>query len=154
MKAARSSASTEDPAWWHNRQRKVRFDEREFDAFMRRAGREVARGREFAVLIASDAAVRAANRRFRGKPAATDVLSFPDGEDGRLGDILISAARARKQAEEFGHRVEDELKLLVLHGLLHLLGYDHETDGGRMRRAEIAWCKKLDLRAGLTERAA
>ena len=140
-------------AWWTNRQRKVVFNEAEFERFVRRAGRDVAGGREFAVVIASDASLRSANQRFRGKRGTTDVLSFPDGQDGRLGDILISAARAARQAEEFGHSVEDELKILVLHGLLHLLDYDHESDDGRMQRAEKRLRKKLSLPHSLTERA-
>ena len=143
---------SEDPAWYRNRQRTVRFDEAEFSGFVHRISREVARGKPFAVMIAGDGSVRQANGRFRGRNASTDVLSFPDGADGRLGDILISAARAKRQAHEHGHRVEDELKILVLHGLLHLLGYDHGSDDGRMRRTEARWRKKYGLAAGLIER--
>lgn len=87
-------------------------------------------------------------------PSATDVLSFPDGENGRLGDILISAQRAQRQAEDYGHSVEEEIKILVLHGLLHLLGYDHERDQGKMKRAEMRWRLKLGLDAALIERTA
>jgi probable rRNA maturation factor len=147
------SNSSEEPAWYNNRQRRVRIDDAKIRAFVRRAGREVARGREFAVLIASDAFVRQANRRFRGKSASTDVLSFPDGAAGRLGDILVSAARAARQAHEQNHTVEDELKVLILHGLLHLLGYDHEADLERMKRAESRWRKKFGLALTLVERA-
>jgi probable rRNA maturation factor len=142
-----------DPAWYRNRQRKVAFDDREVAAFVRRAGREVGRGRAFAVVVGSDAAVRQANTRFRGKRVSTDVLSFPDGEQGRLGDILISAQRAQRQALQYGHSVEDELKLLILHGLLHLIGFDHESDQGNMRRAEKRWRTKYGLEPALTERA-
>lgn len=142
-----------DPAWYWNRQRKVSFDDREVAAFARQAVREVGRGREIAVVVASDAALRQANARFRGKRFSTDVLSFPDGEQGRLGDILISAHRAERQARQYGHRVEDELKLLILHGLLHLIGYDHESDRGDMRRVEARWRKKYGLEPALTERA-
>lgn len=141
-------------AWWRNRQRRVAFDEKEFDRFIRSIGRQVARGKEFAIVIGSDESLRDSNRRFRGKPGVTDVLSFPDGESGRLGDILISAGRAAKQAGRFGHKVEDELKILALHGLLHLLGYDHETDDEQMRRAEKRWRRKLGLPHSLTERGA
>jgi len=147
------SHSSDDPAWCLNRQRKIRFDETEFSAFLTCLGKDLARGREFAVVIASDDALRRANARFRGKRSATDVLSFPDGEAGRLGDILISATRARRQAGEFGHRIEEELKILALHGLMHLLGFDHESDKGEMRRAESKWRKKYGLRQGLIERA-
>ncbi|MDA1314577.1 MAG: rRNA maturation RNase YbeY [Acidobacteria bacterium] len=143
----------DETAWWTNRQRKVRFDAEEFDAFVKLLGRDVARGKPFALVIGSDNEVRCANRLYRGQRGSTDVLSFPDGEEGRLGDILISAARAAKQAEEFGHRVEDELKILALHGLLHLLGYDHESDKGRMRRAEGRWRRKFQLPRALIERA-
>lgn len=142
-----------DSTWWTNRQRKVTFNEKRFESFVKRVGRDVAGGKEFAVVIGSDAALRAANQQFRGKPGTTDVLSFPDGEDGRLGDILISAARAAKQADQHGHSVDEELKVLVLHGLLHLLGYDHESDDGKMQRAETRWRKKLGLPNSLTERA-
>lgn len=147
------SSESNDPAWFWNRQRKVSFDDRDVAKFVKRVARDVGRGREFAVVVASDAALRQANARFRGKRSATDVLSFPDGEQGRLGDILISAFRAERQAREFGHRIEDELKLLVLHGLLHLVGYDHEADNGEMRRVEKRWRRKYGLEPALTERA-
>jgi probable rRNA maturation factor len=142
----------DETAWWANRQRKIRFDSREFEDFVNLLGREVARGKPFALVIGSDAAIRRANWLYRAKRGSTDVLSFPDGEEGRLGDILISAARAAKQAAQFGHRVEDELKILALHGLLHLLGYDHEADEGRMRRAERRWRRKYGLPLALIER--
>jgi probable rRNA maturation factor len=91
------------------------------------------------VRFAGDRALRAANRRFRGKDSSTDVLSFPGerGEEGlHLGDILVSVPTARRQAVAVGHDVDRELRILVLHGLLHCLGYDHETDGGVMERLE------------------
>ena len=147
-------SDSSDPAWYWNRQRKVSFDDSEVAAFAHRVGREVGRGREFAVVVASDAALRRANAQFRGKRLSTDVLSFPDGEQGRLGDILISAQRAQRQARQYGHRVEEELKLLILHGLLHLIGYDHESDQGDMRRVEKRWRTKYGLEPALTERAA
>ena len=87
------------------------------------------------VRFASDREVRRANRDFRGKDRATDVLSFP-GEEGYLGDVLISVPTARRQAAAAGHPVERELRLLLLHGVLHCLGYDHETDQGEMNRLE------------------
>ena len=149
-----ASRTDSSAAWWKNRQRRIVFDEKEFDRFIQSIGRQVARGQEFAIVIGSDESLRDANRRFRGKRAVTDVLSFPDGENGRLGDILISAAQAARQAARFGHNVEDELKILALHGLLHLLGYDHETDDGRMRRVEKRWRRKLGLPHSLTERGA
>ncbi len=147
-----TSSSNDDPAWYDNRQRKVRFNERELREFVQRLGRELAGGREFAVVIGSDASLRRANGQFRGKSSSTDVLSFPDGEQGRLGDILVSAGRAEQQANRYGHGVEEEIKVLVLHGLLHLLGYNHESDNGRMRKAERRWRKKYGLEPGVIER--
>jgi len=84
------------------------------------------------VAVTTDARVRALNGRFRRVHAATDVLSFPAGERGVLGDIVIAAGVARRQARAEGHPVATELKVLALHGLLHLMGYDHETDDGRI----------------------
>ena len=75
------------------------------------------------------------NRRFRGRRGATDVLSFP-GENGHLGDVAICVARARSQAAERGHALEREIRLLLLHGVLHCLGYDHESDDGEMAALE------------------
>jgi probable rRNA maturation factor len=93
------------------------------------------------VRFAGDRELRRVNRDFRGKDKPTDVLSFPgDGEDGpdglHVGDVLISVPTARRQAAEAGHSVERELKILLLHGLLHCLGYDHEADQGEMERLE------------------
>jgi probable rRNA maturation factor len=123
------------------------------ERFARLAQSRIARGREFHCLITGDAEIRSLNRRFRGKDAATDVLSFPSGEKNPIGDIAISLARAQAQAKECGHSTEDEICILLLHGLLHLLGMDHETDNGAMARAELRWRRKLDLPAGLIERA-
>ncbi|HEX9942956.1 MAG TPA: rRNA maturation RNase YbeY [Thermoanaerobaculia bacterium] len=91
--------------------------------------------RSLAVRFAGDREMRRANRQFRGQDRITDVLSFP-GEAGHLGDILISVPMARRQAGWAGHTVERELKTLLLHGVLHCLGYDHETDQGEMERLE------------------
>ena len=128
--------------------------------FARRLQAGVARGRGFDCLITNDAEVRRLNREFRGKDAVTDVLSFPAGRlpnralsgSGRLGDIAVSISRARAQARAFGHTVEQEIQILMLHGLLHLLGMDHEADGGRMARAEKRWRARLGLPRGLIER--
>jgi probable rRNA maturation factor len=100
-------------------------------------------------LIADDGELRRLNREFRGKDYATDVLSFP--EDGG-GEIAISFDRAVAQAAEMGHSVEAELRILMLHGALHLAGMDHEHDNGEMRRAEERWRKKLGLPVGLIRR--
>ncbi len=98
-------------------------------------------------LITSDAELRELNRKFGRKDYATDVLSFPPE------DIAISFARAESQGAELGHDVETELRILMLHGLLHLSGMDHETDRGEMARAEIRWRKRLGLPESLIERA-
>jgi probable rRNA maturation factor len=92
------------------------------------------------------------NGRFRGKDYPTDVLSVPSGTPGALGDIAISLQRARAQARQFGHSTETEVRILILHGLLHLRGLDHETDGGGMARAEKRWRTRLGLPGGLIER--
>ena len=120
--------------------------------FARRLEREVAKGGRFDCLITGDAELRRLNLSFRGKDYATDVLSFPSA-GGHLGDLAISAMRARAQAREFGHSTEDELRILMLHGVLHLLGHDHETDAGRMARMERRWRRELGLPNGLIERA-
>jgi probable rRNA maturation factor len=111
----------------------------------------VARKREFHCLITGDAELQRLNHQFRKKDYAADVLSFPSDRPG-LGDIAISLQRARAQAREWGHTTEDELQILMLHGVLHLIGMDHETDSGEMRRAESRWRKKLGLPNGLIER--
>jgi probable rRNA maturation factor len=104
------------------------------------------------VAVVPDARVRRLNRDYRATDAATDVLSFPAGERGMLGDIVIAEGVARRQAREAGHAVGTELRVLTLHGLLHLLGYDHERDGGRMARLEQRLRLKGGLRQGLIER--
>jgi probable rRNA maturation factor len=145
--------SSDGPCWYQNRQRRISIDDSQVIAFLKRIAAGLAKRREFAVVVSSDDAVRTANRQFRGISKTTDVLSFPDGEDGRLGDILISAGRAQAQAARYGLSVEDELKTLALHGLLHLLGYDHESDDGQMRAQETKLRKRYGLPNGLIERA-
>ena len=105
------------------------------------------------VAIVSDARVRALNRQYRRKDKATDVLSFPSGERGYLGDVVIAAGVAARQAREAGHTLATELRVLALHGLLHLLGYDHERDDGRMARLERRLRRRGGLEEGLIERA-
>ena len=104
------------------------------------------------VALVSDARIRALNRRYRGKDRATDVLSFPGAAPGMLGDIVIAAGVVRRQAQAAGHSVQTELRVLALHGLLHLLGYDHERDAGRMARVEARLRVRGGLREGLIER--
>jgi len=111
-----------------------------------------ARG-DLSLAIVSDRRMRALNRQFRGKDAVTDVLSFPSDTRGFMGDVVIASGVAKKQAKAAGHTVETELRVLALHGLLHLLGYDHESDDGKMARAEMRLRKKAGLKEGLIERA-
>jgi probable rRNA maturation factor len=110
------------------------------------------------IALVNDAAIRRLNRRHRGKDAATDVLSFPAlpaaSRPGlSLGDLAIATGVARRQAREHGHALGVELRILALHGLLHLLGYDHETDHGRMARAEARLGRRAGLPVVLTARA-
>jgi probable rRNA maturation factor len=129
------------------------------ERFARKLQSEIARGCPFDCLISGDAELRRLNRDFRGKDEATDVLSFPvpppvlaGGSSSRLGDIAISSPRARAQARQFGHTLETEIRILMLHGVLHLLGMDHAADSGRMARAEKRWRSRLGLPTGLIER--
>ena len=112
---------------------------------------------EITVLLTGDDAIRRLNRKFRGKNRPTDVLSFPaasmHGSEKIAGDLAISVASARRQAIEQGHALSTEIKVLMLHGLLHLAGYDHETDQGRMARREAVLRTRLGLPHGLIERA-
>jgi probable rRNA maturation factor len=133
-----------------------------------------ARG-EVGLALLSDAAVRRLNRTFRGVDRATDVLSFPSGppapgawptagyararaqgptafQDSHLGDIAIALGVARRQAAERCHSLATELRILALHGLLHLMGYDHEADQGRMLRVEERLRRRAGLPAGLIAR--
>ena len=106
------------------------------------------------VLITSDANIQRMNKQFRGKNKATDVLSFPAYQIAAdvAGDLAISAETALRQAREQGHSLLTEMKVLMLHGLLHLAGYDHETDNGQMARRERLLRGKLRLPQGLIER--
>jgi len=118
----------------------------ELRQFLKDLAKELLPGQSVTCLIASDADLQKLNHKFRGKNYATDVLSFPPD------DIAISFDRAAAQAADLGHSVEDELRILMLHGLLHLAGMDHENDSGKMKRSEARWRKKLGLPAGLIER--
>jgi probable rRNA maturation factor len=110
------------------------------------------------VLLTTDKAIRSLNRRFRGKNKATDVLSFPaepgiHGGERIAGDLAISVPTAARQAAAQGHPLATEIKVLMLHGLLHLAGYDHETDEGQMARRERLLRARLKLPQGLIERS-
>jgi probable rRNA maturation factor len=135
------------------------FSRRPIERFARQLQAEVAQGRPFDCLITSDADLRRLNLKFLGNDYPTDVLSFPapgprpPNPGLHLGDIAISFPRARAQARAFGHDAGQEVRILMLHGLLHLLGMDHATDGGRMARAEKRWRTRLGLTSGLIERA-
>jgi len=105
---------------------------------------------EVDILISSNTRLRDLNRRFRHKNKPTDVLSFPRPSGG---DIAISAQIALDNAHHYGHSLAAELKILVLHGMLHLAGYDHESDNGRMARAEARLRSQLKLPASLIDRS-
>jgi|SRR5579871_567764 len=115
--------------------------------------KKVAHGRSLTCLITTDQEMCALNHRFRGRRYPTDVLSFPSAEQDGGGEIAISLDRAREQAAEYGHSLDEELRILMLHGVLHLAGMDHETDSGEMASAEQRWRKRLRLPASLIERA-
>lgn len=114
---------------------------------------DVAGGRAFTCLLTKDRELRRLNREFRKQDHATDVLSFPAGNaSDSLGDIAISYSRAKRQAAEYGHSVQREIEILMLHGVLHLLGMDHETDRGQMARTESKWRAAFGLPCGLIAR--
>ena len=106
------------------------------------------------ILITNNREVRALNARFKGENRATDVLSFPAAGFARgfAGDIVISAEIAGKNAKAIGNSLADEVKILVLHGVLHLAGFDHETDSGEMAAKELHLRQKLQLPGSLIER--
>ena len=123
---------------------------RDLRAFLADVSQQIGGG-TVTCLISNDEELRRLNRKFRKKDYATDVLSFP-ASDG-LGELAISLDRAAAQAEEMGHSLEEELRILILHGVLHLTGMDHERDNGAMAKAEARWRRRLRLPTGLIERA-
>jgi probable rRNA maturation factor len=145
-----------------NRQRSVRLSTRALESFLLRVRRELdLKQAEVTVCLVSDAEIAGMNQSFRKKRGPTDVLSFPavklqqptpsrrrpgsSDSDASLGDIAIAPAVAKRNAKQFGRTLPAELKILILHGVLHLLGFDHEADRGEMDRTE----KKLRRRLGL-----
>ena len=136
-----------------NRQRKRKLDEQRWRKFAERAlDTIVPEERNATVAFVSDDAMRKLNRQFRGQNHATDVLSFPTQAEefetagtNDLGDVVISLQRAAVQAQENGLSFTNEVEQLILHGLLHLCGYDHETDQGEMNRLEQRLRKKLGI---------
>jgi probable rRNA maturation factor len=149
-----------------NLQRKIKLDTAPLVAFVEAIGSDIAEleNGDFAVAFVSDRRMKELNRFFRGKDSTTDVLSFPHEADefvqtanftqaaeggipnrDYLGDIVISAEQAARQAKENGLTLENEIKQLILHGLLHLCGYDHETDDGEMNRRELKLRRSLKI---------
>ena len=126
-----------------NRQRKIKINRKPLLELEKKLKEEFSENRDFSVVIVSDKKISQLNETYRGKKGPTDVLSFEAGQDDYLGDIIISAETAERQARQMGHSLEKELKILMIHGFLHLLGYDHETDHGEMRELEKKLWKKL-----------
>jgi probable rRNA maturation factor len=121
--------------------------------FLRAAQRAAELQGEVHVLLADDATLRRLNRTFRGKNKATDVLSFPAApESGVAGDLAISLETAGRQARQFGHTLRDEVRVLLLHGTLHLAGFDHEEDRGEMAAREAELRRQLRLPTSLIAR--
>jgi probable rRNA maturation factor len=136
------------------------LNEASLDRFVARARKAVGLRAPVNVLVTSSAAVLALNSQFRGQNKATDVLSFPSTSStsktrrpsASAGDVAISADIARENSIRLGHPVSQEIKILALHGVLHLAGFDHERDNGRMAREEAKLRRALRLPAALIER--
>jgi probable rRNA maturation factor len=136
-----------------NRQRRHKVQAKRWREFATRALKVAGAGhRDATIVFVSDAAMRKLNRQFRGKDSATDVLSFPaqpesfeTEAEANLGEIVISLDRAQTQAQDNGLTLVNEVEQLILHGLLHLCGHDHETDNGEMSRLELKLRKKLGI---------
>ncbi len=136
-----------------NRQRRHKVQAKRWREFATGASKAIGGGnRDATIVFVSDAAIRKLNRQFRGKDSATDVLSFPSQPESfeadtetNVGEIVISLDRAKSQAKENGLTLVNEVEQLILHGLLHLCGHDHETDDGEMNRLELKTRKKLGI---------
>src|SRR5580693_652065 len=140
-----------------NRQSRIPLQDKVLARFLASVRRELKLGRrEVTVCFVEDREIARLNGKFRGKPKPTDVLSFPangteaasfPNENGAkvLGDIAISPQAARRNAKRFGRTLDEEIRILILHGVLHLAGYDHEVDDGEMERVEMRLRKKLKL---------
>jgi len=136
-----------------NRQRRHKIDAKAWRTFSERAlAVNTNIDRTVSIVLVSDAAIKKLNRQFRGQNYATDVLSFPTEAESfesenqsSLGEIVISAERAAAQAKQNGLTFNNEVQQLILHGLLHLCGYDHETDSGEMNRLELKLRRKLKI---------
>lgn len=136
-----------------NLQRKVKLDTAAYKKFAAKLTASVSEtnGNDFTVAFIGDGRMQQLNELFRGKAITTDVLSFPhepdefDSDNKSLGDIVISADQAQKQSAENGLSLDAEIKQLILHGLLHLCGYDHETDNGEMNQRELTLREQLSI---------
>jgi probable rRNA maturation factor len=136
-----------------NRQRKLPLDGERWEAFAAKALQVVpAGGAGVTVAFVSDRAMRGLNRRWRGKRGTTDVLSFPaeqeaweQSEGKTLGDVVISVEQGARQAAENGLTLDEEIAQLILHGLLHLCGYDHGRDSGEMNALELRLRRRLGI---------
>ena len=138
------------------RKRVAGLSETTLGRFVAQACRSAGLQTEVNVLVTSSRELHSLNRRFRRKDKPTDVLSFPaprGSAEGFAGDIAISADIANDSARALGHSQREEIKILALHGVLHLAGYNHETDGGAMARKERQLRRKLGLPVGLIERS-
>jgi len=136
-----------------NRQRKIKLDWQIFQSFAETATGKIpeAKNKSATIAFVSDKKMRELNKTFRGKNSTTDVLSFPfeadefEPDENNLGDIIISIEQAARQAKENDLSLETEVRQLILHGILHLCGYDHETDGGEMNALELKLRDKLQI---------
>src|SRR5262245_14789184 len=129
-----------------NRQRRWKLDTDAWSNVAARALDAIGKSESSATIaFVSDKRIRELNREFRGVDKATDVLSFPAEEELNLGDVAISVETAAAQAKENGLSLENEIEQLILHGLLHLSGYDHESDNGEMNRLELKLRRKLGI---------
>jgi rRNA maturation RNase YbeY len=129
-----------------NRQRRLKLDTEAWSNFAARALDAIGESESAATIaFVSDKRIRELNRQFRGVDKATDVLSFPADEELNLGDVAVSVDTASIQAKENGLTLDGEIAQLILHGLLHLCGYDHESDNGEMNRLEIKLRRRLGI---------
>ena len=129
-------------------------EKRTLTRFVRKLSVQIAHGKYFECLLADDKELQRLNSQFLQKNYPTDVLSFPtDGQPFAVGECAISVERARFQSTQFGHSLIEEIQILMLHGLLHLVGFDHETDAGEMAATELQWRAQLKLPSSLIERS-
>ncbi len=127
-----------------DRQRSRRLPAARLKRVLAAAARSLRASGELALVFCGDRAMRTLNARYRRKDRTTDVLSFPGpGGEGGLGDVVISVPAAARNARRFGRSLDEELQVLALHGLLHVLGYDHEEDDGTMDRLEARLRRRL-----------